>query len=71
MALSSPGKRAADLSAALAPFGINAAGGDFYAVRPLSAMGIDPEQGVLRISFVHYTSRSEIDRLLEALDRVL
>lgn len=65
------GKRAADLSAALAPFGINAAGGDFYAVRPLSAMGIDPEQGVLRISFVHYTSRSEIDRLLEALDRVL
>lgn len=65
------GKRAADLSAALAPFGINAAGGDFYAVRPLSAMGIDPKQGVLRISFVHYTSRSEIDRLLEALDRVL
>ena len=46
-------------------------GGDFYAVRPLSAMGVDVETGVLRLSFVHYTSPAEVDQLLTALDDVL
>lgn len=46
-------------------------GGDFYAVRPLQAMGIDPAHGVLRLSFVHYTDAADIDRLIDALDRVL
>ncbi len=46
-------------------------GGGFYANRPLQAMGIDPEHGVLRVSFVHYTSKDEVDRLIAALDRVL
>jgi len=61
----------AALAAALVPFGINAGGGDFYAVRPLTAMGIDPDHGVLRVSFTHYTSEAEVDRLIAALDRVL
>lgn len=60
-----------DLAAALAPHGILAGGGDFYAVRPLRAMGIDPAHGVLRLSFVHYTDAADIDRLIAALDRVL
>ena len=59
------------VAAALAPHGINAEGGDFYAVRPLTAMGVDLERGVLRMSFVHYTTADEIDRLIAALDRVL
>ncbi len=61
----------ADLAAALAPMGIMAGGGDFYAVRPLQAMGIDPAHGVLRLSFTHYTSQDEVSRLITALDRVL
>jgi selenocysteine lyase/cysteine desulfurase len=48
-----------------------AGGGDFYAVRPLKALGIDPAKGVLRLSFTHYTSEEDIERLLGALDRVL
>jgi selenocysteine lyase/cysteine desulfurase len=60
-----------DLARALAPHGIMAGGGDFYAVRPLTAMGIDPAKGVLRLSFVHYTSEREVDRLIRALDQVL
>jgi selenocysteine lyase/cysteine desulfurase len=60
-----------DLAAELAPHGINAGGGDFYAVRPLQAMGIDPEHGVLRMSFTHYTTEAEIDRLIRALDLIL
>ncbi len=55
----------------LAARGIMAGGGDFYAVRALQGMGLDPEQGVLRVSFVHYTSQTEIDRLLTALEDVL
>jgi selenocysteine lyase/cysteine desulfurase len=59
------------VAAALAPHGIMAEGGHFYAVRPLTAMGIDTEAGVLRLSFVHYTSEDEIDRLIAALSCVL
>ena len=32
---------------------------------------VDPEAGVLRLSFVHYTTRAEVDRLIAALDRTL
>ncbi len=66
--LDRPGEEAAT---ALAAHGIMAGGGDFYAVRALEAMGIDPEKGVLRLSFVHYTTADEVDRLIHALDQVL
>ncbi len=56
---------------ALAQNGIMAGGGDFYAVRPLTAMGVDPKKGVLRLSFVHYTTAQEVDQLIAALDHVL
>lgn len=59
------------VAAELAKHGIMCGGGDFYAHRPLKAMGVDPDQGVLRLSFVHYTTQAEIDRLLNALDDVL
>jgi selenocysteine lyase/cysteine desulfurase len=68
VALDRPG---ATLAEELAPHGIMAGGGDFYAVRALSALGIDPGHGVLRLSFVHYTSKAELDRLLRALDQLL
>ncbi|MBI1215420.1 MAG: aminotransferase class V-fold PLP-dependent enzyme [Alphaproteobacteria bacterium] len=55
----------------LAEHGIMAGGGHFYAWRLLEALGIEPEHGVLRLSFVHYTSPEEIDRLLTALDAEL
>jgi selenocysteine lyase/cysteine desulfurase len=56
---------------ALAAHRVMAGGGDFYAVRPLAAMGVDTDAGVLRLSFVHYTTRAEVDRLIAALDRTL
>jgi len=59
------------LAAELAAHDIMAGGGDFYAVRPLKAMGIDPGHGVLRLSFTHYTSEEEIDRLITALQHVI
>ncbi|NDV99349.1 aminotransferase class V-fold PLP-dependent enzyme [Yangia sp. PrR002] len=62
---------AAELNEALAARGIMAGGGDFYAVRALQAQGVDPEKGVLRLSFTHYTSEAEIAKLIAALDEVL
>ena len=41
--------------------------GHFYAVRPLIDMDIPTQPGVLRISFLHYTSMEEIDQLIEGL----
>jgi len=64
-------RNAEAIAADLVDHGIMAGGGDFYAVRPLQAMGVDLEQGVLRVSFTHYTSQQEIDQLLNALDAVL
>ena len=61
----------AEVARALAAHGVMAGGGDFYAVRPLRAMGVDPGHGVLRLSFLHYTTRAEMDQLLSALDEVL
>jgi selenocysteine lyase/cysteine desulfurase len=55
----------------LAQHGIMAGGGNFYAVRCLEAQGIDPDHGVLRLSFVHYTNKAEVDKLITALDKVL
>ncbi|WP_370401556.1 aminotransferase class V-fold PLP-dependent enzyme [Sulfitobacter sp. JB4-11] len=64
-------RNAEDAAAALAPHGIMAGGGDFYAGRALSAMGVDLDKGVLRLSFTHYTSRDEMDQLITALDAEL
>lgn len=68
VAISGSGEAAA---AQLSERGIMAGGGDFYAVRALQGMGIDAAQGVLRLSFVHYTSEAEVERLLNALEDVL
>ncbi|MFZ1728292.1 MAG: aminotransferase class V-fold PLP-dependent enzyme [Albidovulum sp.] len=63
--------KAEPASAELAKHGINCGAGSFYAVRPLTAMGVDLDQGVLRMSMVHYTSKEDVTRLIKALDRVL
>jgi cysteine desulfurase family protein (TIGR01976 family) len=55
----------------LAARGIMAAGGHFYAVRLLQTLGIDPSRGVLRLSFLHYTTAAEIRALIAAFDAEL
>lgn len=55
----------------LAARGFMAGNGNFYAVRLLEAMGVNPTRGAVRISFVHYNSAQEVARLIEALDAIL
>jgi len=45
--------------------------GNFYAVRPLMDMNIPTDPGVLRISFLHYTTMEEINQLIEGLKAAL
>ena len=68
MRLDRPGEAVA---AELAAYGVMAGGGDFYAVRLIEALGIDPGHGVLRLSFVHYTSEAEVAQAIAALEAVL
>jgi selenocysteine lyase/cysteine desulfurase len=65
------GREAEPVSEELGRNGIACWAGDFYAVRPLTALGVDLEKGVLRMSAVHYTTADEVARLISALDRVL
>jgi cysteine desulfurase family protein (TIGR01976 family) len=62
---------AATLANCLSEHQIMATAGHFYAWRCIKALGIDPEEGVLRLSFVHYTTEDEVQRLIRALDQVL
>ncbi|MFN4155996.1 MAG: aminotransferase class V-fold PLP-dependent enzyme [Paracoccaceae bacterium] len=64
-------RAALPVAEALGRDGIACGGGDFYAVRPLAAMGVDAAKGVLRMSATHYTSPDEVARLIGALDRAL
>ncbi len=65
------GHRSLELASRLAEFKLGVGVGHFYAYRLVKALGIDTDDGVLRASFVHYTSEEEVGRLIEALDRLL
>ncbi len=66
IALREPGE---DAAAKLSSHGIMAGGGDFYGVRCLAAQGVT--HGALRVSFVHYTTKEEVTKMIEALDSVI
>ena len=51
--------------------GIGTENGDFYAHRLVSDLGIDPEDGVVRLSLVHYNTMHDVDKILRELGRAL
>ncbi|MEM6621824.1 MAG: aminotransferase class V-fold PLP-dependent enzyme [Pseudomonadota bacterium] len=55
----------------LAQHKIAAGGGCFYSNRCVARQGVDEAHGVLRVSFLHYNSPAEIQRLIAALDATL
>jgi len=60
-----------EIASRLIQSGIMASFGDFYATRLLQGTGVDPASGVVRISWVHYTSPADIEHLVSALDQAL
>jgi cysteine desulfurase family protein (TIGR01976 family) len=45
--------------------------GDFHSRRLVEHLGLADQNGVVRVSMVHYNTLEEVDRLVEALDRAL
>lgn len=62
---------AGELASKLSTHRLGVGAGDYYAQRLLIALGIEPAAGVLRASFVHYTTEEEVNRLIHALDNLL
>ena len=55
---------------ALGAEGIAVWDGDFYATGLIERLGLLDDGGVVRIGLTHYNTAAEIDRLLDALERV-
>jgi selenocysteine lyase/cysteine desulfurase len=45
--------------------------GDFHSRRLVEHLGLASGGGVLRVSMVHYNTPTEVDRLIDSLDRSL
>ncbi len=71
VSLTVEGRDPAEIAAELASQKIGIGNGNCYAYRIMEALGIPPDEGVVRLSLVHYTRAEEVSRLIEALDRTL
>jgi cysteine desulfurase family protein (TIGR01976 family) len=59
-----------DVTKRLAAEGIFTWAGHYYAVEPMRALGLLDAGGAVRIGFVHYHGDDDVDRVLQALDRL-
>jgi len=64
-------KSSAEITAAVDRSGIGIRHGHMYAYHLCEATGLDPEDGVVRTSLVHYNRPEEIERLIGVFDKVL
>jgi selenocysteine lyase/cysteine desulfurase len=70
-ALTLGGMRPAAAAARLAEEGIFVWSGHHYAVEATRRLGLLEQGGTLRIGFVHYSTEQEVDRVLDALARMV
>ncbi len=61
----------AEVATALARGKIAVGSGHFYAWRCLQGLHLEPANGVVRISLVHYNTEAEVERLIRALNDIL
>jgi len=63
------GRASEEIQPLLNPHKVAIGFGNFYAPRLLEALGTD--DSVLRVSFAHYNTMDEVERLIDALDKAL
>ena len=63
------GRKPRDIAAALAEKGIFCWSGNYYALRLMERLGLEPD-GAVRIGLVHYNTVDEIDTLVAALNTI-
>ncbi len=71
IALKPQGQSSQALAHKLQDEGIGTENGNFYAHRLIGDLGIDTDDGVLRLSLVHYSNEQDVTRILAALDSAL
>jgi len=65
------GVPARDVTAKLAEVKIGASAGHYYAWRLMEALGIEPSEGVVRLSLVAYNTDEEVARAIQAIKAAL
>ena len=65
------GRDSREIPAALREHKIGIHADDFYAARCIDALGARPQNGVVRVSLVHYNSAEDVDRLITGLEQTL
>ena len=55
----------------LAKHKIGVGSGNFYALRCVESLGIDPQDGIVRVSMVHYNTKEEVLKLKSTLAQIL
>ncbi len=68
IAFHSTRRSSADVYDALIAAQVSCGHGHFYAHRLVTALGLDPDDGVVRLSMVHYNTAEEVARALTVLD---
>ncbi len=58
------------ISETLGAQGIFTWDGNYYALNAIRALGLEASGGAVRAGFLHYTTVAEVDRLVDALDRI-
>ena len=71
IAFRSSQQSSAQLARKLQDQGIGTENGNFYAHRLIGDLGIDTEDGVVRLSLVHYGNAAEVERILRMVDGVV
>ena len=51
--------------------GIGTENGNFYAHRLVSDLGIDVDDGIVRLSLLHYNTQQDVEKILQQLDKAL
>jgi cysteine desulfurase family protein (TIGR01976 family) len=65
------GKSSAQVTASMCKDGIGTENGNFYAPRALENLGIDIDDGVVRVSLLHYNTTQDVEHILASLDGAL
>jgi cysteine desulfurase family protein (TIGR01976 family) len=63
--------KSSEIAEKVDPFNIGIRWGDFYAKKIIEYLGLVKQDGVTRVSLVHYNTEEEIDKLIEAFDQIL
>jgi selenocysteine lyase/cysteine desulfurase len=71
VSITHPRHRSSSLARALATQGINVWSGHNYAYELARYLGLDEQEGVLRIGLAHYNTAAEVDRVVHSLQGLM